>query len=57
MLIAISVTFPLFLVARERRLAVLDAEATEPSPSVSDKIGLGLVTACTLAFAVWCTLR
>jgi hypothetical protein len=57
MLIAISVTFPLFLAARERRLAVLDAEATEPTPNTSDKLGLGFVTLCTLAFAVWCTLR
>lgn len=55
--IAISVTFPLFLVARERRLAVLDAQATEPVLRGGDKLGLGALTLGTVAFAVWCTLR
>ena len=56
-LIAISVTFPLFLVARERRLAVLDASGTEPALGLGDKLGLGFLTVGTVAFAVWCTLR
>src|SRR5690348_9875572 len=35
-LIAISVTFPLFLAARERRLAVVEAASTEPTPTLGD---------------------
>ena len=56
-LIAISVTFPLFLVARERRLAVLEAAATEPAPKQADKLGLALMGAGTVAFAIWLTVR
>jgi hypothetical protein len=56
-LIAISVTFPLFLVARERRLAAIDADATEPTPSLGDKLGLAVLSAGMLAFTLWCTLR
>jgi len=60
--IAISVTFPLFLIARERRLAALEAAATlpttsEPAASAGDKLGLGFFTLATVAFAAWCTLR
>jgi hypothetical protein len=55
--IAISVTFPLFLYAREHRLAALQAASTEPQPSTSDKLGLGFLTVGTVAFALWCTLR
>lgn len=55
--IAISVTFPLFLIARERRLAALEAAATEPAPSGSDKLGIAFFTVATFAFAAWCTLR
>lgn len=35
MTIAISVTFPLFLVARERRLATRGDTDTEPAPAAS----------------------
>jgi len=55
--IAISVTFPLFPIARERRLAALEAAATEPAPTASDKVGIALLTAATFAFAVWLTSR
>ena len=56
--IAISVTFPLFLFARERRLAALaGSEATEPALTIGDKIGLGFFTVFVVAFAGWCTLR
>lgn len=57
MTIAISFTFPLFLAARERRLASLGATDTEPAPSGSDLAGLLLVGVATVAFAMWCTLR
>ena len=55
--IAISVTFPLFLYARERRLATLEPAATEPRPTSGDKAGLAFLTLGTVAFAAWCTLR
>lgn len=57
MTVAISVTFPLFLAARERRLATHDAEATEPAPTATDKLGLGIFSALSVAFTLWCTLR
>ena len=56
-LVAISVTFPLFLFARERRLAAGEPAATEPAPTLADKLGLGLMTAGTVALCLWCTLR
>ena len=56
--IAISVTFPLFLFARERKLAALAGSVeTEPAPTISDKIGLGVLTVLVVAFAGWCTLH
>jgi hypothetical protein len=57
LLIAISVTFPLFLAARERRLAALAATDTEPHPSPSDTLGLAVFGLPIVAFAIWCTLR
>jgi hypothetical protein len=47
--IAISVTFPLFLIARERRLARLETVPTETRLTASDIIGLALVTVIVLA--------
>jgi hypothetical protein len=53
-LIAVSVTFPLFLIARETRMA-----APEPVGRLSrltmalDTIGLAIVTAIVAALAVW----
>ena len=55
--IAISVTFPLFLLARERKLALHDALSTEPAPRAIDRLGLGALTIGVVAFAVFCTLR
>jgi len=57
MTIAISVTFPLFLAARERRLAALGAADTEPRPSASDRAGLVVLGLSVAAFTLWCTLR
>ena len=57
LLVAISVTFPLFLAARERRLAALGATDTEPAPSTSDTIGVALVGLAITGFTIWCTLR
>lgn len=50
--IAISVMFPLFLVARERALA---APANEPEPRLraEDMIGLGLLGVSSVGFALW----
>lgn len=51
MLIAISVTFPLFLIARERKLAMGD----QPGPATGDVIGLivvGVVSAAWLVFTI-----
>lgn len=56
-LIAISVTFPLFLYARERRLAEREAATTEPSSTAADKLGLAVLGLGTVAFTIWCTLR
>lgn len=56
-LVAISVTFPLFLAARERRLAAVEAASTEPSPAPSDMIGLAVMTVSTLGLVVFWTLR
>jgi hypothetical protein len=56
-LIAVSVTFPLFLIARERQLAQREPDAPEPRPTAADKLGLGLLSLGTVALTVWCTLR
>jgi Terpene cyclase DEP1 len=53
LLVAISVTFPLFLIARERRLAA-DADVGLGS---GDTIGLWLCGAATLVFALWTFVR
>ena len=52
--IAISVTFPLFLIARERKLAMHDSPASEPKPTLVDRIGLGVLTLGVFAFAAYC---
>lgn len=55
-LIAISVTFPLFMIARELRLGPA-AKADAPwSLTASDVIGLGVVTAIVAALT-WSVLR
>lgn len=50
-LIAISVTFPLFLIAREMRLAKIGAGQHPVKLTVSDLIGLVLLTGVVMAFA------
>ncbi len=52
MLIAISVTFPLFLIARERKLAETDTNG----PKTGDLIGLAAIGAVSVAWLVF-TLR
>ena len=47
--IAISVTFPLFLIARERRLAKLETIPAETRLTASGVAGLALVTVIVLA--------
>lgn len=47
--IAISVTFPLFLIAREMRLAKTDTTPSSVKPTATDLLGLALVTAVVLA--------
>lgn len=47
--IAISVTFPLFLIARERRLAKLETVPAETRLTTSDVTGLAVVTIVVLA--------
>jgi hypothetical protein len=49
--VAISVTFPLFLIARELRLAKIGPVDGELKPTVSDSIGLGIVTAIVFAMS------
>jgi hypothetical protein len=56
-LVAISVTVPLFLFARERRLAALADVASEPKPTAGDVLGLFVLSAGMVGFTVWCTFR
>ena len=51
--IAISVTFPLFLIARELRLARTETPAPAVKLTLSDIIGLALTTLVVLAFSVF----
>lgn len=51
--IAISVTFPLFLIARERRLAKLETAPAALRLTPGDWIGLALVTLAVLAMSVY----
>ena len=52
LLVAISVTFPLFLIARERRLAA-DGTATAVGLSSGDAVGLASLGAVAAAFTLW----
>ena len=49
--IAISVTFPLFLAARERALA--SGSVPGGGLTIGDKIGLGIIGAAGVALALW----
>lgn len=55
--VAISVTFPLFLVAREFKLAKVDSSAPSPAsgPTLLDLLGLVAMTALALGLC-WFTL-
>lgn len=55
-LVAISVTFPLFMVARELRLASASKPATPWSLTASDLMGLAVVTALVAGLS-WYILR
>ena len=50
-IIAISVTFPLFLIARERRLAKVSPVDSALRLTASDIVGLGLLTLVVLGFS------
>lgn len=52
LLVAISVTFPLFLIARERRRAVR-GESDEPGLTRRDAIGLAVLGVATAIFSLW----
>ena len=52
-LIAISVTVPLFLAARERRLAALQPTDDAVVLGTADLVGLGLFALPTLALSLW----
>jgi hypothetical protein len=52
-LVAISVTVPLFLVARERRLAVLQPSADGVELGMGDLVGLGVFALPTLLLSLW----
>jgi hypothetical protein len=54
--IAISVTFPLFLAARERRLFALQAPHTQGTPSVLDWIPFALLGVGSLAFVFYAAM-
>jgi hypothetical protein len=56
LLIAISVTFPLFLIVREWRLAARGEAADDLGLTRGDAIGLAVLAAGSVIFAVW-TLR
>jgi hypothetical protein len=52
-LVAISVTFPLFLIARELRLAKAPAALKEAKPTIADVIGLAVLTLITLSLSIF----
>jgi hypothetical protein len=57
LLVAISVTFPLFLIARERRIAARGEAAGELSLSAADMLGLAALGATMIGFTLWTLLR
>lgn len=52
-LIAISVTFPLFMIAREYRLGARDRNGADWKLTATDMIGLALVAAVILGFSAY----
>ena len=57
LLVAISVTFPLFLIARERRLAAGAERSGEVTLVRGDRIGFAALGAASLLFALWTIWR
>jgi hypothetical protein len=53
LLVAISVTFPLFLIARERRLDAREQASLAPTLSRGDRIGLVGLGGALAAFSLW----
>src|SRR5262249_33961967 len=53
LLIAISVTFPLFLIAREQRLAAYGRATADLGLGPRDVIGLGVLAAAGSLFTLW----
>jgi hypothetical protein len=51
--VAISVTFPLFLIARERRLAQRGEAAGAPGLTQPDALGVGVLSLATAIFSLW----
>jgi hypothetical protein len=57
LLVAISVTFPLFLIAREQRLAARGEASEEVGFGGADAIGLLVLGAAMVAFTLWTVAR
>jgi len=57
MLVAISVTVPIFLINRERALAAREPSSAAGTLGTFDVIGLVFVTAAILAYAAMALLR
>ena len=55
--IAISVTFPIFLFVRERRLHALGPARGEPDPTAADLAGLAIVGVPIVVFAAYTLIR
>jgi hypothetical protein len=56
-LVAISATFPLFLIARERRLAARGEVATDLGITPLDRLGLAALAAAMGVFTLWTLVR
>jgi hypothetical protein len=52
-LVAISVTFPLFLIARERRIAAIGDASSDLGLSRADLAALVVLAGLTAAITVW----
>jgi hypothetical protein len=57
LLVAISVTFPLFLIARELRLARGGGESGAPGLTRGDAIGFAMLGVATAIFSLWTIWR
>jgi uncharacterized protein DUF2834 len=57
LVVAISATFPLFLIARERRLAARAASTDSPGFTTADASGMLLLTSAAVVFTFWTIAR